>query len=203
MSSNEELINHLITSGVLKTPKIIKAFEECDRKFFAPDDFAYDTYVDAPLPIGGGQTISQPWTVAFMLELLDTKKGDRVLDIGSGSGWTSALLSNIVGEKGYVLALERVEELVLLGRENLKKLAIKNCSVEKADDILGKPDEKFDAILVSASAENIPTELFKQLKIGAKAVVPIQNSIYSFEKISEYEIKKQEYPGFVFVPLIY
>ncbi len=203
MTSNKELINHLIVSGVLKTPRVIKAFKECDRKFFIPDDFIHDAYTDAPLPIGNGQTISQPWTVAFMLELLNAREGDKVLDIGSGSGWTTALLSSIVGKSGHVLALERVEELVLLGRENLKKLEIQNCSVEKAENTLGKPGEKFDAILVSASAREIPVELFGQLNIGAKAVIPVKNSIYSFEKISESRIKEKEYSGFVFVPLIY
>jgi protein-L-isoaspartate(D-aspartate) O-methyltransferase len=106
MRSNGELIDSMIYSGVLKTPKIIKAFEKIDRRYFVPKQFLDNIYVDAPLPIGKNQTISQPTTVAFMLELLDAQEGDDILDIGSGSGWTTALLSEIVGESGSVRGLK-------------------------------------------------------------------------------------------------
>lgn len=193
----------MIASGILKTPRITDAFQKIDRKYFVPEAFSEHIYVDRPLPIGKDQTISQPSTVAFMLELLLPEEGDKVLDIGSGSGWTAALLCAIVSEKGSVLGLERVDELVKRGQNNLKQFEFSQCHIRKADDKLGVPGEAFDKILVSASADEIPRELFAQLKIRGTLVIPVINSIFCFKKISETEIKAEEYQGFVFVPLIY
>jgi len=201
--TNRELINAMMTSGVLKTPRIIDAFQIIDRKYFVPEAFSEHIYIDRPLPIGKDQTISQPSTVAFMLELLLPEEGAKVLDIGSGSGWTAALLCAIVGEKGSVLGLERVDDLVERGQNNLKQFDFKQCRIKKADEKLGLPGETFDNILVSASADEIPRELFAQLKIGGILVIPVRNSIFRFKKISETEIETEEYQGFVFVPLIY
>ena len=198
------LVNSMIVSGTLKSDDIIEAFRAVDRKYFVPHLYQEYTYIDYPLSIGNGQTISQPSTVAFMLELLDVRKGDKVLDIGSGSGWTTALLCHLVGEKGSALGLERIDALVELGRENIAKINIsKRCSIKKAGEKLGMPGEKYDRILVSASAEEIPKELFSQLNIGAILVIPIQESIYKFRKISDSEVEEEEYYGFRFVPLIY
>ena len=203
MDTNRELINAMITSSVLKTPRIIDAFQKVDRKYFVPEAFSEHIYIDRPLPIGRDQTISQPSTVAFMLELLLPEVGSKVLDIGSGSGWTAALLCAIVGEKGSVLGLERVDDLVERGQNNLKQFDFKQCSIKKANEKLGLPGETFDRILVSASADEIPRELFAQLKIGGTLVIPVRNSIFRFKKISQTEIETEEYQGFVFVPLIY
>jgi len=204
MHTMQELINAMIVSGTLRTPEIIDAFHTVDRKYFIPDEFSDYMYIDKPLPIGEGQTISQPSTVAFMLELLQAKKGDNILDIGSGSGWTSSLLCSIVGEEGSVLGLERVDLLVDIGKRNLSQFAFGgHCRIEKAGETLGIPGRKFDKILVSASAEKIPIALFDQLNIGGILVIPVRNSIFRFEKVSESEVKKEEYPGFVFVPLIH
>jgi len=199
----ESLIENIKVSGVLKNPEIIDAFKRVDRKFFVPEDLKEHTYIDKPLPIGKNQTISQPTTVAFMLELLSPKKGDRILDIGSGSGWTTALLCHIVTKSGSVLGLERVDELVKIGQKNLSQFNIgEYCSIIKAGNELGMPGNIYDKILVSASAEDIPRILFEQLKIGGTLVVPIRNSIFRFIKISEDKIRQEEFPGFVFVPLI-
>ena len=161
-------------------------------------------YVDAPLPIGNNQTISQPSTVAFMLEQLDLEEGDKVLDIGSGSGWTTALLCHIVGEKGSVTGLERMDVLVEQGEKNLLKLQFgSHCRIQRAGEKLGLQGEKFDRILVSASADEIPEELFLQLKIGGILVIPVKNSIFKFKKVSDTHVEKKEFYGFVFVPLIY
>ena len=203
MKTNEELIQSMQNSGVLKTPRIIKAFEKIDRKYFVPEGFKEEIYRDAPLPIGGGQTISQPSTVAFMLELLQPKEGDFILDIGSGSAWTTSLLCEIVTDKGKVIGMERVDKLVEAGKKNLSQFGFKHCHIEKAGDKLGKPGEQFDKILVSASAPEIPIELFEQLKINATLVIPVRNSIFKFTKLSDTKIQKEEYAGFVFVPLIY
>ncbi len=203
MKTNKELIQSMRDSGVLKNPGITRAFEKIDRKYFLPEPFNADMYGDYPLPIGNNQTISQPTTVAFMLELLDAKVGNHILDIGSGSGWTAALLSEIVGNEGEVIGLDRVDELVKAGQKNLSQFGFKHSRIEKASDKLGKPDEQFDGILVSASAPEIPHELFKQLKIGGILVIPVQNSIFRFKKLSNSQVQKEEYVGFKFVPLIY
>ena len=201
--SNNELILSMIDRGALYSTQIIKAFENIDRKYFIPNEYKEFTYIDKPLPIGKGQTISQPSTVAFMLELLEPKSGENILDIGSGSGWTTALLCYIVGENGSVLGLERVDELVKKGQENIGKLPFNsNCKIEKAGKELGTPGKKYNKILVSASANEIPKELFEQLEIGGILVVPVKNSIFKFKKISHDQIINEEYPGFVFVPLI-
>ncbi len=204
MQTMQSLINAMVTSGTLRTQEIIDAFVTVDRKYFIPDEFSNHMYIDRPLPIGEGQTISQPSTVAFMLELLQPKRGENILDIGSGSGWTTSLLYSIVGQEGSVLGLERVGPLVDIGRKNLSQFAFGgHCRIEKAGETLGLPGRKFDKILVSASAEEIPVSLFDQLNTSGILVIPVRNSIFRFEKISESEVKREEYPGFVFVPLIH
>lgn len=200
--TNREMIDGMKKSGVLHSAEIAKAFEDIDRKYFIPDEYNEHIYLDRPLPIGGGQTISQPSTVAFMLELLGVEKGDNVLDIGSGSGWTTGLLGSLVGENGRVEGLERVERLVEIGKNNIAKLNMPYIGIEKAADKLGKPGKTFDAILVSASAEELPKELFDQLNMGANLVIPIRNSIFKFKKTQQ-GIESKEYTGFAFVPLIY
>ncbi len=204
MENKQELIDSMILRGMLGSPHIIDAFREIDRKYFVPESFEEHIYVDAPLPIGNNQTISQPSTVAFMLEKLEPGEGDKVLDIGSGSGWTTALLCHIVGEKGSVTGLERMDELAEQGEENLTKFHFgSHCRIQRAGEKLGLPDEQFDRILVSASAEQIPEELFSQLNVGGILVIPVGNSIFKFKKISDTYIDREEFYGFVFVPLIY
>ena len=204
MQSKQELIDSMILKGMLNTSNIIDAFSAIDRKYFVPESFKEHIYVDAPLPIGNNQTISQPSTVVFMLEKLEPGKGDKVLDIGSGSGWTTALLCHIVGEKGSVVGLERMDALVEQGEENLSKLQFgSQCRIQRAGEKLGLPGEQFDKILVSASADEIPEELFSQLNVGGTLIIPVGNSIFKFKKISEDNIEREEFYGFVFVPLIY
>ena len=204
MKTMDTLVDDMVFSNMLKSPMIIDAFRTIDRKYFVPEEYAENTYIDAPLPIGDYQTISQPSTVAFMLERLAPQDGNTVLDIGSGSGWTTALLCYIVGEKGSVSGVERVDTLVEQGKGNLSKFRFgSRCHIEKAGDKLGLPGKQFDRILVSASADETPEELFLQLNIGGILVIPIGESIFKFTKISETQIEKEEFYGFVFVPLIY
>jgi len=194
----------MIDKGVLRSPQIIAAFKEMDREYFVPEEMQAFIYEDRPLPIGKGQTISQPSTVAFMLELLAPQRGERVLDIGAGSGWTTALLCHIVGEEGSVLGLERVDDLLKRGQKNLEKFHLgMHCRIEQAGEVLGRPSEVFDRILVSASAETFPTSLVDQLKLGGVLVIPVQNDIVKITRISKEQIKKEVYSGFRFVPLIY
>lgn len=203
MNRMQELIDSMIVSGILRTSRIIDAFTRVDRKYFVPESVSNLMYIDKPLPIGNNQTISQPSTVAFMLEHLAPKEGDTVLDIGSGSGWTTSLLCYIVGENGSVTGVERVDELVKQGSENLSQFQFTHdCHIQKAGEILGIPGALFDKILVSASAEEVPEALFNQLKIGGILVIPVKNSIFKFKKTSETYVEREEFRGFVFVPLI-
>jgi protein-L-isoaspartate(D-aspartate) O-methyltransferase len=196
------LIDELISQGYLKTPRIVRAFRKIDRADFVRPEFLNSAYANAPLPIGEGQTISQPLTVAFMLELLQPKPGDKILDVGSGSGWTTALLAEIVGRKGRVLGIEIVPELRRFGKENIKKYFI-------AVEILGvngskgyKKQAPYDKILVSAAAGKTPAELKNQLKIRGRLVIPVKNSIWLIERLGKNQFREKEHFGFAFVPLV-
>ena len=200
------LIDNLIKEGWLKTPEIISAFRQIKRADFMPENMKDLAEVDEAMPIGQGQTISQPKVVAFMLELLEPKAGEKILDVGSGSGWTSALLSEIVGDKGRVVSLELIPELKEFGEKNAAKYGF----VEKGtaqficcDGSKGYEEESpFDKILASAAARRVPEAWKKQLKVGGRIVAPINSSIWLFVKKSENEMEEKEYPGFIFVPLI-
>ena len=200
------LVNNLIREGYLKTDNIIDAFSEINRIEFVPAYLESQAEANIPLPIGYGQTISQPLTVAIMLELLNPQRGQNILDVGSGSGWTTALLSYIVGEKGKVIALERIPELCEFGKKNVDKYGfIKKGIAEMycADGNKGFPKySPYDRILVSAAVEDIPQPLKDQLKVGGKMVIPVHNDIWYLEKKEENDFYKEEFPGFSFVPLI-
>jgi protein-L-isoaspartate(D-aspartate) O-methyltransferase len=191
---------------VFENKAIQKAFEAIDRQDFVEDDYKVEAYEDYPLPTLEGQTISQPTTVAFMLELLDPQEGDTVLDIGSGSGWTTALLGHIVGPEGKVIGLEVKPELVKIGQKNIKKYSDLPIEIRLADKETGLYKEgPYNRILAGAAfsnKEDAPVELLFQLSPGGTMVVPIANSIFKFEKVSEDEILETEYPGFVFVPYL-
>ncbi len=204
------LINNLIKEGYLRTDLIIDAFSEINRVEFLPQDLEGEFMADVALPIGYGQTISQPRTVATMLELLDPKRGQNILDIGSGSGWITALLCYIVGREGQITAVERIGELMEWGKNNVAKYDnyIKEDNEGIAQFYLadGKngflENSPYDRIIVNASAISIPEELKKQLKIGGKMVIPVKNSLVYLEKKDENNFYKEEYPGYNFVPLI-
>ncbi|MDO8655589.1 MAG: protein-L-isoaspartate O-methyltransferase [bacterium] len=194
----------LLTRGsVLKTQVIIEAFSHVDRKDFVPSEFQEYAYGDYPLPIAKKQTISQPATVAFMLELLQPKQGEKILDVGSGSGWTTALLAFCVGKEGKVFGMERVSELVAFGRKNVKKYAFPQATISQAEKTLGFVKEApFDKILVSAAAQRFPEELLSQLKEGGILVIPVQNAIWRVKKLPQGKTEIQKFEGFAFVPLI-
>lgn len=183
--------------------QVNEVFEAVDRANFVPKNLREAVDIDAPLPIGYGQTISQPYTVRLMLEWLNPCPGDKILDVGSGSGWTTALLAHLVGPKGQVYAVERVPELVEFGQENCDRIGIKNAQFFTAGDEFGLPEEApFDRILVSASADKMPRELIDQLKIGGKMVIPVQNDILEITKKSAGDLDIKKHEGFVFVPLL-
>lgn len=202
-ATNQELILHLINSDVLKSESIREALNEIDRIDFIKDEDKAYAYLDAPLSIGHMQTISQPTTVVFMLEHLNVQTGNRVLDIGSGSGWTTALLAQLVGKSGEVIGLEIHPQLVEFGTQNIAKQNLGNAKINQVTGTkLGIPGESFDRILVSASGDEVPQGLVEQLRPGGKMVIPVQNSIHVVSKSLNYEITTVEFPGFSFVPLI-
>ena len=203
------LIKELMEEGILKTPSIIEAFEKVDRKDFVPEELKDKAYLNTPLPIGYGQTISQPLTVAFMLELLQPQAGNKILEIGSGSGWQTALLAHIVSGgdgRGKVIAAELIPELMAFGRKNVSKYGfIKKGLVEfhslNATKVM--PEETpFDRIISAASGQDLPEAWKEQLKVGGRIVAPIKNAIHLFVKKTENEFEETIYPGFAFVPLI-
>jgi len=182
----KELVELLLRMGVLKTPLVEEALWAVDRADFVPPEYHGEAYGNYPLPIGYGQTISQPYVVAFMLELLGVRRGERVLDVGSGSGWTTALLAHMVGGKGEVFGLEIVPELVSFGQRNLNKYPFSRASISQAGKELGLPKEApFDRILVSAASSDIPKELVEQLKIGGVMVLSVKDAIFRVEKKKE------------------
>lgn len=199
------LINDLIKEGYLRKDEIIEAFSGVNRVDFLPVDLEDEALSDIALPIGYGQTISQPKTVAIMLDLLDIKAGQKILDVGSGSGWTTALLAHIAGPSGQVTAVERISELKEWGQENVGKYENLKGRAEfhAGDGSTGfSKNAPYDRILVSASAKEMPSELKRQLKIGGKLVIPVKDNIIFVERISEKEFKEKKYPGFIFVPLV-
>ena len=202
------LVKHLQKVGVLKTPGIIEAFQKNDRVLFVPVNLKDDAYEDIPLPIGHNQTISQPYTVAFMMELLSPVAGQKVLDIGFGSGWTTAILASIVGERGRVWGLEIDPEIYEFGRGNLHRYKFTNIVLLNQSGWGGLADyAPFDRILVSAAApKRVPAALKEQLSIGGRLVIPVAGdfgqSIQVWRKIDKNKFEKADYPGFAFVPFV-
>lgn len=207
----ENLINSLIKDSYLKTPAIIEAFKNIDRADFVLPKYKTDAYVNAPLPIGFGQTISQPLTVAFMMELLEPKPGEKILDIGAGSGWTCALLAYLVAgegdKKGTVTGIERIPELKEMAEKNVAKYNFIQKGIVKiiaADGSKGyKKEAPYDKIIAGAAASgDVPIAWKRQLKIGGRIVAPVESSIIVIDKIAKNKYDKKEYFGFSFVPLV-
>lgn len=181
---------------------IDEAFEKIDRSNFVLPGYEELANFDIALPIGHGQTISQPTTVRLMLEWLDPKLGQKILDVGSGSGWSTALLSHIVGLQGKVYAVEKIPELKDFGKKNCQRIGIENAEFFVASSEIGLSKfMPYDRILVSAAAEEIPEELIEQLNIAGKLVVPVGDSVFELEK-EKTGVKTIEHQGFLFVPLI-
>jgi len=203
----DNLITDLKERGWLKTSHIIEAFKKIKRQDFMTPDMKEMANLNQPLSIGYKQTISQPLVVAFMLELLQPKKGDKVLDVGSGSGWTTALLSEIVGKTGKVIAVEVILALKEFGEANTDKYGFVKNNVAQFVYANGRDGYKalapYDKILCSAEAQKeIPSSWKEQLKIDGRIATPIDNSIWLFVKKFDKKFEKTEYPGFAFVPLV-
>ncbi|MBI4022103.1 MAG: protein-L-isoaspartate O-methyltransferase [Candidatus Andersenbacteria bacterium] len=206
MESRERLVEHLIELGVLYTASVIDAFRAIDRRDFVRPDMAEAAYVDTALPIGLGQTISQPYTVAFMLERLQPQAGQRILDVGSGSGWQAALLAHIVGEAGKVVALEIVSELCDWGRQNVARYNFIERGVVEMHCCSGwpgfPPAAPYDRIIAAAAGEQVPDAWLTQTKPGGCIVAPVGSSIMRLMRQADGTWVREDYPGFAFVPLV-
>ncbi|HPN39185.1 MAG TPA: protein-L-isoaspartate(D-aspartate) O-methyltransferase [Melioribacteraceae bacterium] len=198
----ELLIEKLKKKGITDE-KVLKALFTVDRKEFCIEPMRIHAYEDNALPIGSGQTISQPYTVAVMTEALGIKKGDKVLEIGTGSGYQAAILYEL-GAK--VFTIERQYDLYTETIKLFEKLDLR-IAAKWGDGTLGWPDfAPYDGIIVTAGAPSINKNLFKQLNIGGKLVMPIgdreSQEMHIITKLSDKDFKLKKIPNFKFVPLI-
>ncbi|HIK01642.1 TPA: protein-L-isoaspartate(D-aspartate) O-methyltransferase [archaeon] len=202
----KDLIRYWKNYGVIRDKGLLQAFEDVPRENFVPEKFADQAYIDSPLPIAGGQTISQPSAVMVMTEQLKVKTGQKILEVGTGSGYQAAILSKLVGSKGRVVSTEIVPELVDFARKNLERSGIENVEVIEHDGSLGYEKEApYDRIIITAACPKIPEPLIKQLKNGGILLGPVgpifrgQEMIRITKKADE--LKEEILGEFLFVPL--
>ncbi|QQR76247.1 MAG: protein-L-isoaspartate(D-aspartate) O-methyltransferase [Holophagales bacterium] len=167
----ERMVDTQIVTRGVRQPAVLQAMKAVPRHLFVPEPFRAQSYEDYPLPIGAQQTISQPYIVALMTELLDLTGDERVLEIGTGSGYQAAVLSRVAGE---VYTIEILEPLGRQAQRILGELGYKNVHTRIGDGYQGWPEAApFDAIVVTAAPERIPQPLLDQLKVGGRMVIPV------------------------------
>jgi len=192
----------LVPRGI-SDKRVLDTFRKVPRHEFVPEEFREDSYSDHPLSIGGGQTISQPYMVALMTECLALKGNERVLEIGTGSGYQAAILADLAKD---VYSVERIEALAVRAKKILDSLGYKNCNIKIDDGTLGWEEfAPYDGIIVTAGTPAIPESLVKQLKDTGRLVVPIGGGFGQILKIVEKKgvsVKITDVCGCVFVPLI-
>jgi len=195
--NKDELIASLRKKGFSES--IVKAFEKVKREDFVPEHLIGYAYEDMALPVMDGSTLSQPSTVAFMLDLLDIKEGQKIVEIGSGSGYVLALLAEM-NQSGKIYGVEILKDLAVKSMKYLESR--KNVEVVIRNGSQGFPElAPYDRIIISASCPEVPRHLLSQLNDNGVLVAAVKQSIFQIKKSSEGIIEK-EYPGFVFVPLI-
>lgn len=182
--------------------RVRAAFEAVPRSRFLPRAARGRASYDGPIPIGQGQTSSQPRAVRSMLELLEVEPGQRVLDVGAGSGWTTALLAHLTGSGGLVVGVELEPTLTAFGAGNLKGTDFGWASIRQAlPGVLGVPEEApYDRILVSANATSLPPELVDQLGDGGRMVIPVSSTMLLVERRGK-AVRTSQHGGYRFVPL--
>ena len=189
--------------AVRRDDPVTLAMEKVPREGFLRPTLRKRAGIDAPLRIGHGQTNSQPRTVRDMLQLLDVQPGHRVLDVGSGSGWTTALLATLVGPTGHVVGVELVPDLAEWGAGNLSACTLPWAHIEQAQPgVLGWPDEApYDRILVSAEPQSLPRELVDQLGPDGVMVIPVAGRMLRVHRPGEGEVAVEKLGHYRFVPL--
>jgi protein-L-isoaspartate(D-aspartate) O-methyltransferase len=203
-SARKRMVDTQIRARGIKSADVLRAMETVPRHLYIPAPRRGQAYNDHPVPIGYGQTISQPYIVAYMTELLQPKPNHRVLEIGTGSGYQAAILAEIVDK---VYTVEIVEELAKSSSELLKNLGYDNIKVKHADGYYGWEEHApFDSIMVTAAAEFVPPPLIKQLKVGGIMCIPVGppfhiQTLYLIRKVSEENIETTVLGQVRFVPL--
>jgi len=196
------MVEYLRQQGVHE--EVLEAMLRVKRHLFVPPERSDQAYGDYPLPIGEGQTISAPHMVAMMCDYLDLKKGDKVLEVGAGSGYHAAVIAELIGEEGHLYTVERIPWLVEFSMKNMERAGYKNVTVTHGDGTLGLPEHApYDKISVTCAAPDVPPPLIEQLKTGGKMVIPLggyTQKLYLLEKKNGIERNKK--CDVVFVPLI-
>lgn len=198
----EEMVRKQIQGRGVKDARVLWAMRTVPRHLFVPEKYSKEAYADRPLPIGHDQTISQPYIVAYMTEALGLKGDERVLEIGTGSGYQAAILSVLVRE---VYTIEILEPLAREADRRLKELGYKNVEVKCGDGYLGWPEKApFDAVMVTAAPPEIPQELVKQLKVGGKMVLPVGVGSQDLIRLTKTEggMRKENLLPVRFVPMV-
>ena len=200
--AKEEMLKEHLQARGIEDERVLSAFREVPREEFIPQELNHLSYEDTPLEIGNGQTISQPYTVAFMTQLLGPKEKDVVLEVGTGSGYQGAILSRLVRQ---VYSIERYKELSDKAKEVLDRLGYKNVGLKVGDGSLGWPQmAPFDGVIVTAGSPDIPPPLLEQLKEDGRLVIPVGTHGQEMMKVTKTKVgvKREVFPGFRFVPLV-
>ncbi len=201
----ERLVHTLRRQGYIKTERVEQAFLMVPREAFLPDSLKNYAYVDSPLDIGLGQTISAPHMVAIMCESLDIKDDQKILEIGTGSGYHAAIVAQLVGEAGFVYTIERFKSLAEKAKKNLKQIGNSNVIVEVGDGSCGLPlYQPYDCIYITCAAPYIPQPLIDQLQDFGKLLAPIGDMYCELTLLEKVKGKLVTHllGGCVFVPLV-
>ncbi len=198
------MYEYLVYHGVAK--EVIEAMNKIDRKIFVSEEYEESAYLEVPLPIGFGQTISAPHMVGIMCSALNLSHGDKVLEIGTGSGYNAAVISLLVGDDGYIYTIERIAELAEIARRRMELLRIKNVTVVVGDGKNGLAEySPFDKIVVTCYARKIPEQLLSQLSDNGILLCPVGNELVQvLKRITKVhgKIHEKDLMEVKFVPLI-
>jgi protein-L-isoaspartate(D-aspartate) O-methyltransferase len=204
-AEREAMVERQLKGRGIADPRILDAFRAIPREAFVSDDYARLAYGDHPLPIEAGQTISQPYIVALMIDAARIGPGDTVLEVGAGSGYAAAVISRIAAR---VVAIERQHDLVEIARERMRRLGCDNARIVEGDGTRGWPDEgPYEAILAAASGSHVPQPLIDQLAPGGRLVMPLGGpgwvqELVKVTKRDDGTLERENLGGVRFVPLI-
>lgn len=205
----EKLVERLLTFGYIKTETVKNAMLKVPREEFIPPENRKYAYIDQPLPIGEGQTISAPHMVAIICETLTLEPGMKILEIGAGFGYNAAVVAEIIGPEGHLFTTERIESLAKIAEDNLRRTGYDKCvTVLHQDGTTGYSDQApYDRIYATASAPKVPEPLKEQLRIGGRLLIPV-GSIKQFQelvcilRVDEDKFETHKMGGVAFVPMI-